>query len=332
MSQSGAGRAGSRAERGLFRALLVAAAAVLVLAAGWAFIFSDKSQTSTDDAYVGADKAVVSPKVRGAILNVLVRENQRVNAGDVLVSLDPAEYDLAIRQAEGDVLAARAAETAAKAGLGRLDAEEQLSQSQVNAAEALAGPKGAADPALREAFETARGQAIVAARSRGEIEADLEQARAAAFRAKTEMDAALAEKALTLVRAPAAGIVADIAATPGAVVQPGVRLMTIVSAGAPYVIANFKETQTGRLRPGLAAEVRIDALAGRVFHGTVESLAPGAASQFALVPFEPGAGNFTKIVQRVPVRIALDPDQAGLQSLRAGLSAEVTVKLAPAGS
>jgi len=111
-------------------------------------------------------------------------------------------------------------------------------------------------------------------------------------------------------------------------VQPGVTLMTIVGEAQPTVTANFKETQIGRMRPGQPASVKIDALPGRTFTGHVDSLAPGSGSQFALLPFEPGAGNFTKIVQRVPVRIALDPGQPGLERLRAGLSAEVTVRLA----
>src|SRR5208337_2614308 len=127
--------------------------------------------------------------------------------------------------------------------------------------------------------------------------------------------------------APAAGIVADVAATPGAVVQPGVRLMTIVSQAAPYLTANFKETQVGRMRPGEAASVKVDALPGRVFTGHVDSLSPGSGSEFALLPFQPGTGNFTKIVQRVPVRIALDPGQPALDQLRPGLSAEVTVNV-----
>ena len=127
--------------------------------------------------------------------------------------------------------------------------------------------------------------------------------------------------------APAAGTVADIQTNVGAAVQPGVTLMTIVGDAQPVVTANFKETQIGRMRAGQAASVHIDAIAGRSFSGHVDSIAPGSGSQFALLPFEPGAGNFTKIVQRVPVRIVLDPGQPGLERLRAGLSAEVTVQL-----
>jgi membrane fusion protein (multidrug efflux system) len=271
----------------------VAAAAI---AAGLVWIFADKPTTTTDDAYVQGDKTVVSPKVRGMVLSVAARENGRVAAGALLVTLDPEEYDLKIAQAQGDLMAARAAERAARAGLSRLDAEEK--------------------------------QALVAARTRGEIQAALAQAVAAGYRAKTELDAANLQKAQTRVVAPAAGTVADIQTTVGAMVQPGITLMTIVGDAQPVVTANFKETQIGRMRAGLPASVHIDALPGRAFTGHVDSIAPGSGSQFAMLPFEPGAGNFTKIVQRVPVRIALDPGQAGLDRLRTGLSAEVTVRLA----
>jgi membrane fusion protein (multidrug efflux system) len=313
------------------RAIWVAVLAAVAIGAGLVWIFSDKAQTSTDDAYVRADETIVSPLVRGMILEVATRENQPVKAGDVLVRMDPEEFDLAIETAQGDIMAADAAEKAAKAGLARLDAEEKLSEDQVKGAEALAGKAGAADPALRQAFETARGQALIAVRSRGEIEADLSQAQAAQYRAHTELAAAKLEKAHTLVTAPASGIVADVDATPGAIVQPGVRLMTIVNAATPYLTANFKETQVGRMHPGEAAKVKVDALPGRIFTGHVDSLSPGSGSEFALLPFQPGTGNFTKIVQRVPVRIALDPGQPGLEGLRPGLSAEVTVDLERGG-
>ncbi|MEJ0066691.1 MAG: efflux RND transporter periplasmic adaptor subunit [Caulobacteraceae bacterium] len=127
--------------------------------------------------------------------------------------------------------------------------------------------------------------------------------------------------------APAGGTIADVQATVGQMVQPGVTLMTIVGQAQPVIVANFKETQIGRMHAGQPARVKVDALPGHTFTGHVDSLAPGSGSQFALIPFEPGNGNFTKIVQRVPVRIALDPGQPGLDRLRAGLSAEVTVTL-----
>ena len=315
---------------GVLRGLIVAGVAMVLIGAGLIWIFADKSQVATDDAYVQADKTLVSPKVRGLVLQVLARENQAVKPGDPLVRLDPEEFDLRLTAARGDVMAADAAESAARAGLARMDTEAKLAGDQLKAAQTLAGPKGLSDPLLRQAFETARGQGLVAARTRGEIEAALQQARAAQFRARAQLDGAKREKDHTLVTAPAGGIIADIQAVPGGFVQPGMKLMTIVSTGAPYVVANFKETQTGRMHAGETASIRFDALPGQAFTGKVESLAPGSGSEFSLLPFEPGSGNFTKIVQRVAVRIVLDPGQPGLSDLRAGLSAQVKVRLAPA--
>ena len=321
----GGGTAGTTRMR--WRALVVGLIALAAIGAGLLWIFSDKATTSTDDAYVQADKTIVSPKVRGMVLQIVAQENRPVKAGDLLVKIDPEEYDLQISKAQGDLMAAKASGAAARAGLSRLDAEEKLAEGVVNSAEKLAGPKGAADPIFRQAFETAHGQALVAARTRGEIVASMGEATAAEYRAKTELDAAQLQKSQTSVVAPAGGTIADVQATVGQMVQPGVTLMTIVGQAQPVITANFKETQIGRMHQGQAAQVKIDALPGLTFAGHVDSLAPGSGSQFALIPFEPGSGNFTKIVQRVPVRIALDPGQPGLNRLRAGLSAEVKVRL-----
>jgi membrane fusion protein, multidrug efflux system len=310
-----------------WRTLTVGVIALVAIGAGLLWIFSDKPTTSTDDAYVQADKTIVSPRVRGMVLSVVAQENRAVKAGDVLVKIDPEEYDFQIAKAQGDLMAARASAAAARAGLARLDAEEKVAEGAVNSAEKLAGPKGPADPILRQAFETAHGQALVAARTRGEIQASMGEATAAEFRAKTELDAAQLQKAQTSVVAPAPGTVADVQTTVGQMVQPGVTLMTIIGKAQPIIIANFKETQIGHMRPDQTAQVKIDALPGVTFTGHVDSVAPGSGSEFALIPFEPGSGNFTKIVQRVPVRIALDPGQPKLDRLRAGLSAEVTVRL-----
>lgn len=311
------------------RTLIVAGLAVVAAVGGFLWINAGRDTVSTDDAYVRADKTVISPKVRGAIAAVLVTDNQPVVAGAPLVRIDPQEYDLRLNGAQGDLMAAQAAVAAANAGLARLDAEEKLSKQQVDAAKTLAGAAGASDPALRQAFETARGQALIGVHSRAEIQAALAQAKAAEYRARTGLDAARQEKANTTVVAPVDGVVGDLQAAVGALVQPGVTLMTVVRPATLYVTANFKETQTGRMIAGQAAEVRIDALPGHVFKGKLASLAPGTGSEFALLPFEPGAGNFTKIVQRVPVRIALDPGQPGLERLRSGLSAVVKVRLTP---
>ncbi|MEJ0066692.1 MAG: biotin/lipoyl-binding protein [Caulobacteraceae bacterium] len=141
-----------------WRALTVALIALVAIGAGLLWIFSDKASASTDDAYVQADKTIVSPKVRGMVLQIVAQENRPVKAGDLLAKIDPEEYDLLISKAQGDLMAARASEAAARAGLSRLDAEEKLAEGAVNSAEQLAGPKGATDPIFRQAFETAHGQ------------------------------------------------------------------------------------------------------------------------------------------------------------------------------
>ena len=130
-----------------------------------------------------------------------------------------------------------------------------------------------------------------------------------------------------MIRAPIDGVVGDRQVEPGDYVQPGTRLLTIVPMNALYVTANFKETQVSRMTIGQRAVIKVDALPGEALKGEVESFAPGSGSQFSLLPFEPGTGNFTKIVQRVPVRIRLDPGQAGLERLRPGLSTTVKVRL-----
>jgi membrane fusion protein (multidrug efflux system) len=127
--------------------------------------------------------------------------------------------------------------------------------------------------------------------------------------------------------APVSGVVGARQAQIGEYVQPGTQLMTIVPMDTIYVQANFKETQTARMIPGQRVQVRIDALPGHTLEGTIESFAPASGSEFSLLPFEPATGNFTRIVQRVPVRIHLDEGQAGLERLRPGLSANVTVDL-----
>jgi membrane fusion protein (multidrug efflux system) len=131
----------------------------------------------------------------------------------------------------------------------------------------------------------------------------------------------------TVIRAPVDGVVGDRQAQIGEYVQPGTQLLTVVPLATLYVEANFKETQTARMLPGQRARITIDALSGETLDGEVESFAPGSGSEFSLLPFEPATGNFTRIVQRVPVRIRLLPNQPDIARLRPGLSADVTVTL-----
>ena len=180
---------------------------------------------------------------------------------------------------------------------------------------------------MRAQLDVSRDQAAVTGAKRATLTANLDEAQAAVGRAQAALALARQDQAHSVILAPIDGVVGDRQAEPGDYVQPGSRLMTIVPLNALYVTANFKETQVARMVVGQRAEVKVDALPGVTFKGVVDSFAPGSGSQFSLLPFEPGTGNFTKIVQRVPVRIRFDPGQSGLERLRPGLSTTVTVRL-----
>jgi membrane fusion protein, multidrug efflux system len=354
-----------RAPKAPPRVLLAVGAAGLLFAGGAAYITAAKPAASTDDAYLHADSTVVAPKVRGLIAEILVRDNQAVKTGQPLVRIDPEEFDARVAAAQADLQNALANVASAKAALVSLDAEELLAGSQISAARTaiaaadaqdarasadrarfdnLAGSGAVADHEIDVARATAiaarsdadhsraellvsRDQAAVVHARRPNLEAALAQAEAGVARSRAALDLARQDQGHALVRAPINGVVGDRQAQVGDYVQPGTRLLTLVPTRSLYVTANFKETQTARMLAGQPALVKVDALAGRRLHGHVESFAPGSGSEFSLLPFEPGTGNFTKIVQRVPVRIRLDPGQPGLERLRPGLSVTATVDL-----
>jgi membrane fusion protein (multidrug efflux system) len=356
-----------RAKAPFARRTTVAVAAALILAAGGAaYIALPKDSVSTDAAYLAADSAAVAPRVRGLVAEVLVRHNQAVRRGDPLARIDPEEFDARVAAAAADLANAQAAVMAARAALVSQDAEERLAAASIRAARTAIQSSDAQDEravADRRRYEAlvasgavarrdadlyraaaisagsdadharaelgvSQSQAAVAAARRGARLADLAQAQAAEGRARAALDLAHQDQAHTLIRAPIDGVVGDRQVEPGDYVQPGSRLLTLVPLHALYVTANFKETQVSRMLVGQSARIAVDALPGRPLRGHVDSFAPGSGSQFSLLPFEPGTGNFTKIVQRIPVRISLDPGQPGLDRLRPGLSSTVTVNLA----
>ncbi len=347
------------------RTLVVAVVAIAVAAGGSAYIVAPPSHESTDDAYIGADVTTVAPKVRGLVAEILVHDNQTVHAGDPLVRIDPEEFDARVGTAKADLADAEAGVASAQAALVSLDAEERLAAANVTAAQtsirsanAQASradadraryeelvPTGAV--ARREADlykaaaitaeqDAARSVALydvsqrtqgVTAAKRATLEAALQKSQATVERARAALDLALQDQRHTLILAAIDGVVGNRQAQAGDYVQPGSRLMTLVPLNAVYVTANFKETQTVRMQPGQRATVSVDALTGGDLTGTVESFAPGSGSTFSLLPFEPGTGNFTKIVQRVPVRIRFDANQPGVANLRPGLSVTARVAL-----
>ena len=347
------------------RALIILGLAILLAAGGVAWLRAPKATVTTENAYLKSDRTVVAPRVKGLIAQVLVADNQTVVAGQPLIVLDPEEYAARLAAAQSDVAMTAASVAAAEGALGRLGAEEALAassireaQTGIRAADAQASRAQAdwkryevlaesgtvarrdaervrADAVSasavaehsRAAYTVSQNQAAVTVSRRGEALAALESARAANAKALAALSLAQQDADHAVIRAPIAGIVGDRQANPGDYVAPGTRLLTLVPMDTLYVTANFKETQVERMLKGQAATFRVDALPGVTFKAHVDSFAPGSGSEFALLPFEPGSGNFTKIVQRVPVRLKLDAGQAGVARLRPGLSAKVTVRL-----
>lgn len=333
------------------RALIVVGAAAIAIMSGALWIAMPASSVSTDDAYVKADTTLIAPKVHGLIAQILVRDNQHVAAGQPLVRIDDDDYRAAVSSAQADVAAAQAAldqqtaqealaaanARAASASVRSADAEKQranadrsrfdvlvetgdVSRRTAEQMRASAASASADADKSRAILAASEQQVNVVTKTRGQLEAAVAKAKAALSMAQLNLDH-------TIVRAPVTGIVGDRQAQVGEYVQPGTQLMTVVPMNTIYVVANYKETQTSRMLVGQRVRVRIDALPGRDFYGVVESFAPASGSETSLLPFEPATGNFTRIVQRIPVRIHLLPGQKDIEHLRPGLSADVKVDL-----
>jgi membrane fusion protein (multidrug efflux system) len=366
-ASSGAGAAKPRGRALPFsnRTILAVGAAAAVALAGAGFIAMPKGAETTDAAYIQADSSVVAPKVRGLVSAVLVAHDQAVKRGDPLVQIDPEEFDAKVASAQADLQNAEANVQAANAALISLNAEQNLAAANVRAAQTsiisadAQSTRAQADRARydnlvasgavarrdadtyraaaitaqsdadhsRAELDVSRNQAAVTGAKRATLEASLAEAQAGVTRAQAALNLAKQDQDHAVIRAPIDGVVGDRQVEPGDYVQAGTRLLTIVPLNALYVTANFKETQVSRMTVGQPAYIKVDALPGKTLHGEVESFAPGSGSTFSLLPFEPGTGNFTKIVQRVPVRIRLNPGQAGMDRLRPGLSTTVKVRL-----
>jgi len=274
-----------------------------------------QSYESTDDAFVEGTLSPIAARVTGQVIDAPVREHERVRAGQLLVRLDPADFETRVASARAELAAAhnrmRGAEAAAAAAEAEGKAasvERWRSQRELARVEALA-EQGTASPqdldAARAAHDAAVarvGALVERAKAERAVLGNAAPVRAAeaALRA-AELDLAHAE-----VLAPFDGIVGRRNVEPGAIVAPGQTLLALIADEPSWVIANFKETQLERMRVGSPARVTVDALPGLVWRGHVDSFSPATGAQYALIPPEPAAGNFTKVVQRLPVRIALD--------------------------
>lgn len=329
--------------------LLVAGLAVVAIVVGGALWWVDKQRfESTDNAFVQADTVSVSPQVTGYVAEVVVADNQRVEAGQVLARIDPSTFqarldqaianaqalDAAIKsvddkaaleqaliqQRQAGVASAQADAGRAHADLARYDAlarQGWVSQQKVQTETAGAKQSEAAVASAQAALEAERRTASSLGSARAQTIAQAAAAHAAVAQAKLDLDR-------TVIRAPAAGVVGARTVRPGQLVQPGVVLMSVVPLGQSFVVANFKETQVARLRVGQPVEIHADAFGKQKIVGKVDSFAPATGQEFALIPVENAVGNFTKITQRLPVKIAVDRSQLGA-ALRPGLSVEVKV-------
>jgi len=330
--------------------LVVVGAAACAIAAGGAWWWVNRqTYETTDNAFVQADKVTVAPMVEGYVAEVLVLDNQAVAPGQVLARIDPATIRARLDQAEANARALEAAVRAVDdkaaleaaliaqkaAGVRSAEAQAKLAHAELKRYGTLAG-EGWVSPQRAQSADAAADQA---AASVAQAQATLEAERRAAQSLGASRDQTLAQAAAaraaadqiridlsrTEIRAPIAGVVGARAVRPGQYVRAGAALMSLVPLGETYVVANFKETQLSRLRIGQPVTIKADAFGGRTLSGRIDSFAPATGSEFALIPVENAVGNFTKITQRLPVRIAVDRRDPLAAALRPGLSVYVKV-------
>jgi membrane fusion protein (multidrug efflux system) len=341
-----------RARWSLRQWLLAITALLLVLVSGlygnywW---HTGRFLVSTDDAYVDAHSVLIAPKISGYIASVAVDDNQTVHAGDVIATIDPRDYQTALDQARADVVSV-------EAGIDTLN--QQIAQQKLVSEEAqqLVGSDQAAQTYSQQNFQRATTLAhlgagsvqaeqqatadirekqatfahdttavAAAGKQTAVLEAQLAQAKASlAQKQAVEAQAGL-NLSYSVLRAQFDGTIGARTVTEGQYVQPGTQLMAIVPLHNVYVTANFKETQLTDVRPGQRVTFKVDTYPGVTVHGYVGSISPASGQQFALLPPDNATGNFTKIVQRVPVKIYIDKNDPLSGMLRPGMSVEPTI-------
>lgn len=328
--------------------LLLAGAAVWGGRTGYTWWTDGRFLVETDDAYVAADITTLSAKATGFITEVLVSDNEPVKVGDVIARIDDGDYRIALSQAEA-ALAANAAT------VDRIARQTDTARAQVDEAQAAVASAAAKLAQTEAAFarQTALVSSSVSSQSqlddaranRDAARAALQSANAAVEVARTNIDVLIAQRiesertgetlatavakakrdlTFTEIRSPVTGVLGNIAFRLGTFVTPGQQLGSLVALDTAHIDANYKETQVADLRPGEKVRISVDALdASDVIEGTVESLSPATGSVFSLLPANNATGNFTKVVQRLPVRIAIPRDVADSGRLRPGMSVVV---------
>jgi len=348
---SAAARRSPLRRNGVRIVLGVVTVAILAGLALWFVYYQNTGRylQSTEDAYIQADAVVVAPRISGYVDEVFVSENQTVEEGTPLVQIDAREYRAQAAQATAQIDVARANAGTIRAQISEQRAAVNRAQAQLEAAsndlqfarrevtryeplvETGAEPRERLSQ-LRNTVEqaearvaTQRAELASARRRIGSLESQVTQALAQGEASQAQLESTNLDVGATLVRASIAGRVGSKSVQTGQFVQAGTRMMSIVPVEELYIEANFKETQVGLMRVGQPVTIEIDALDGIELHGRVASFAPGTGAQFSILPPENATGNFTKIVQRIPVRIAIEPGAATRALLLPGMSVEVTV-------
>jgi membrane fusion protein (multidrug efflux system) len=318
---------------------------------GYNWWTTGRFMVSTDDAYIGGDMAVISPKVTGYVAKVNVVANQMVKAGDVLVTLDAGDYQNALDQAQAQIeteqlalqtidaqiVGAQASLAQAQAQKVALDATvrgAQITQTRATQLESKSAGTTANVDSANIALDQAKANLVAgdaninaAQANIALLQAQRKQAEGTVRTLQISRDKAARDLSFTVLKAPYDGVVGNRSVQEGDYVSSSTRLMSLVPTRQLYIDANFKETQIQHLIPGSKVNVHVDAYSDNPIVGTVESIAPASGSVFSLLPPENATGNFTKVIQRVPVRIALPQDALDTGRLRAGLSVVVDVDI-----
>jgi membrane fusion protein (multidrug efflux system) len=335
------------------RQLLFTGAAIAVLAGaawyGWDYWTVGRYLVSTDDAYVKADSTTIAPKVTGYLQQVLVRDNERVATGQVLARIDDRDFKVALDQAKADVAAASATIASKQAQLDVQQAVISAAKATIDVDQAAvtfaaqenrrytdlaASGSGSVQNAQQAQARIASAHAalarddanLVSARKQVDLlKAEIVQANAALARAEALQRQAELNLGYTTITAPIDGVIGNRTLRVGQYVQAGTQLMSVVPAHGAYVVANYKETQLTDVHEGQSVDIAVDMFPGQTVRGHVDSIAPASGQEFALLPPDNATGNFTKVVQRIPVRIALDTPKNASIELRPGMSVIPTI-------
>jgi membrane fusion protein, multidrug efflux system len=315
--------------------MIVGTIVAIGLIAGWFYSGYRKTHVSTDDAFVEGNIHTIAAKIYGTVKAIHVNDNQAVKKGDLLLEIDPSDYDVRLREATSalGVEKAKLAEAAtriesAKANLDLARANLKLAETDKDRAEKLIGerviPQERYDRAIT-GYEVARAQLKAAEEQLRQAESQ-KVTQSSTIRQK-EAAAALADMnyEYTKIYAPVDGYITRRSVQIGNQIQPSQPLMALVSLNDIWVIANYKETEMGNIRPGQDVEIKVDSFPGKVFKGKVDSIMAGTGVSFSLFPAENATGNFVKVVQRIPVKIALQEGADKDHVLRIGMSVEPTV-------